>query len=125
MKIHLQKFTVIYFFIWCLLFILGNIAGQYSSSPIQFFTIRIGITSLLVLFMLWWGSRSEIAIKPQSITIIMAAYALKMFVSAVIFIYYFHFNKANKESAVLIGFVIFIIFSALEVAYGLKLTKRK
>ena len=125
MKIHLQKFTIIYFVIWCFLFALGNIKWVENNSYIQFFTIRIGLTSLFVLLMLWWSGTGEIAKTSNSILITMAAYGLKMFFSAVIFIYYFHFNKENKEMAVLSGFVIFITFSILEVAYGLSLTKKK
>ena len=75
--------------------------------------------------MLWWSGTGEISKTSNSILITMVAYGLKMFFIAVIFIYYFHFNKENKEMAVLSGFVIFITFSILEVAYGLSLTKKK
>lgn len=75
--------------------------------------------------MLWWSGTGEIAKTSKSILITMVAYGLKMFLSAIIFIYYFHSHQINTKVSVLTGFLIFSIFSILEVMYGLKLTKKK
>ena len=123
MKIQLHKTTLIYFSLWCLLFVLGNIKWVDNNSAIQFFTIRLGIMSLIVLIVQWWSGTGEIAKTSKSILMTMSVYGIKMFVCAIIFIYYFHFNKEDKEMAVLYGFTIFFLFSLIEVTYGLKLTK--
>ncbi|HUH73664.1 MAG TPA: hypothetical protein VLZ75_04590 [Chitinophagales bacterium] len=125
MKGSFQKTTLTYFLIWCLLFALGNINWMDNNYPIQFFTLRLGIVSLAVLIVQWWWGTGERANSSQSILITMSAYGLKMFICTVIFIYYFHFNRENKEISVMSGFLIFFLFSLLEVTYGLKLTKKK
>ncbi len=125
MKIHLQKFTIAYFFIWLAFFVLGIIIPFGNNYPIQYFTISLGLTSLLILLVFWWSGTGEIAKTSTSILITLVAYALKFFISTVIFIYYFHIHQENVEIAFFTGFGIFIIYSVLEVAYGLRLTEKK
>lgn len=125
MKIHLQKFTITYFFIWLAFFVLGIIIPFGNNYPIQYFTISLGLTSLIILVTFWWSGTGEIAKTSTSILITLVAYVLKLFISTVIFIYYFHIHKENVEIAFFSGFGIFIIYSVLEVAYGLRLTEKK
>lgn len=123
MNIQLHKTSLVYFSLWCLIFILGNIKWADNIPAIQFFTVRLGVMSLFVLIVQWWSGTGEIAKTSKSILMTMSIYGIKMFACAVIFIYYFHFNKEDKEIAVFSGFTIFFFYSLVEVTYGLKLTK--
>lgn len=50
----------------------------------------------------------------------MVAISLKMFSCAVLFIYYFHHNKDEIQTALPIGAALFLIYTGLEVYTGLR-----
>lgn len=113
--------TLQYFMYWSILFVLGVVLSQKNMFAIRFFSISIGLTSLITLLLFFWSGTGQMSNTSTSITVSMAAYAIKLILCSVIFIYFFNFHSLNKKSDLLIGALVFTAFTVLEVMYALKL----
>lgn len=107
---------------WLIIFIIGFIVKDQSPS-IFYYNLGLGISSFFTLILLWYSSTGKMAHSSTSVLISMVAISLKMFASAIIFIYYFHTHHGNVHTPLSVGALLFFIYTTFEVYIGLKYSK--
>lgn|GEM_PF-5762185 len=104
---------------WLLLTIITWIVAPLAHVSGKYFTLGFGITSIITLIALWRSGAGKFADSSASVLVAVAAISLKMFACAVIFVFYFYKHKKEIEPALVTGSVLFILYTLLEVFYGL------
>lgn len=106
--------------VWLSLFVTGFIVSIYAP-PFQYFNLTFGLISLSVLSAFVWSATRMKATSALLASLVIVS--VKMFLSGVVFIYFFHRNEVEISSALLIGFITFLIYTTVEVYYGIQFSK--
>lgn len=108
---------------WAFILVIGLVGAKYLHSSLDYFSTTLGITSVITLISLWWtGSHKKIESSNALISALVII-SFKMFVSGVIFIYYFHNNDTDIVPTFTYGFLLFTLYTSLEVYTGIKFSK--
>lgn len=105
---------------WALLLIIGLIGSKYLHSSLKYFSIALSITSIITLIGLWWTGSYRKIHSTNALLSALVIISLKMFVSGIIFIYYFHHNRVNAFPAFALNFLLFALYTCLEVYVGMR-----